>query len=1005
MASLMDWLKGFLASLTSTELSDSLNTIGVKGYEAGRKAGFEDTSENTQGEEPDEEPSKTDTDAINSIGVRTHALSEKTISEAKGSLAVEVDKLYKEMDAAMKAGMSEKEALISIQARMKGLFNECFPEWKIERLVRDQFIVATKEGRRSAWQDSGVKYRQWIMHLDSHTGEDSKRMNGQIAKIDEPYIDPLTGDKYMIPQIRPNDRCLFSSQTPIFTSKGWKGIGKIEIGERVLTHLGRFRKVIGTFRNPRKDGIYKIRVDWNNGEWYETLSMTRDHPLLINDQWVLAKDLEVGMKVKVLSDRCKNCGKLIPYPREFCSRSCISSNIANKQWESEEHRINISKKTKEFMDNWNKQYPEKRKEAVKASHRVLKEKAKLGLHPFQRPENRRKAASTLGNKNPSGLEVIMRDELSRRGIDFEKQYPIDKYFADFAIPKHKIDIECDGIYWHKRKVEKDLARDKTLKKMGWTTLRYDTKQIKSNISSCVDEVERVLMNHTHEYEFVECEISSIEVIEQKIAKMTYNIEVEEDHSFIAKGIINHNCYEKPLYELPEETTEKDGILYAKYTISDLLKYSLDDPYFYKGGVGSGIKGHTTPKKLTPKERKIVTAYQEGVKKLVGDFQSQKKTGKKAVDELRKEFKEKYTQHQQASIKAFTEEHQKTREAAKGRKQARAQKKESPVETKESSKQSDEEQKAKRKARREARKKRQEENLKKEREEAERKAKEEDEKKKKAQEKPEKKEKPKKETKKEKELREWKEERAKELERRREVRSKIFEDDVSKAHNSIMKDPKVTDFLKKTEGMSIEEAVKHLDSSQFLGVHLKDWQEGRYNTMDFMATKVFGLDEGNLRNETQDDMKYYRSSHEQIVGIAGTSLKQYYALTQRFLKEKYPSGYISVYRGVNGNTYNTFQEQGIKEGDDVKLASFNLNSWSLNKDIAQRFANKTKAGIVVETKIPIERVLMHHEILEKHAANPSYGDEKEILILGGGVNAKLSNYGTNPTAPDKEEDFY
>lgn len=675
MASLMDWLKGFLASLTSTELSDSLNTIGVKGYEAGRKAGFEDTSENTQGEEPDEEPaeepSKTDTDAINSIGVRTHALSEKTISEAKGSLAVEVDKLYKEMDAAMKAGMSEKEALISIQARMKGLFNECFPEWKIERLVRDQFIVATKEGRRSAWQDSGVKYRQWIMHLDSHTGEDSKRMNGQIAKIDEPYIDPLTGDKYMIPQIRPNDR----------------------------------------------------------------------------------------------------------------------------------------------------------------------------------------------------------------------------------------------------------------------------------------------------------------------------------------------CYEKPLYELPEETTEKDGILYAKYTISDLLKYSLDDPYFYKGGVGSGIKGHTTPKKLTPKERKIVTAYQEGVKKLVGDFQSQKKTGKKAVDDLRKEFKEKYTQHQQASIKAFTEEHQKTREAAKGRKQARAQKKESPVETKESSKQSDEEQKAKRKARREARKKRQEEDLKKEREEAERKAKEEDEKKKKAQEKPEKKEKPKKETKKEKELREWKEERAKELERRREVRSKIFEDDVSKAHNSIMKDPKVTDFLKKTEGMSIEEAVKHLDSSQFLGVHLKDWQEGRYNTMDFMATKVFGLDEGNLRNETQDDMKYYRSSHEQIVGIAGTSLKQYYALTQRFLKEKYPSGYISIYRGVNGNTYNTFQEQGIKEGDDVKLAGFNLNSWSLNKDIAQRFANKTKAGIVVETKIPIERVLIHHEILEKHAADPSYGDEKEILILGGGVNAKLSNYGTNPTAPDKEEDFY
>lgn len=858
MASLMDWLKGFLASLTSTELSDSLNTIGVKGYEAGRKAGFEDTSENTQGEEPDEEPSKTDTDAINSIGVRTHALSEKTISEAKGSLAVEVDKLYKEMDAAMKAGMSEKEALISIQARMKGLFNECFPEWKIERLVRDQFIVATKEGRRSAWQDSGVKYRQWIMHLDSHTGEDSKRMNGQIAKIDEPYIDPLTGDKYMIPQIRPNDRCY---EKPLY-----------ELPEETT----------------EKDGILYAKYTIS-----DLLKYSLDDPYFYKG----------------------GPGSGIKGHRTYRTDTLSHGNAEHMIVVDENGKV-IGTQTGD-LDSGDVGLPKEGKEAY------YDPKRKLELHH--------------NHPAPLGGSLSLPDILNtcdRPGIK--------TVWAHAPEGSYKMTIK-DGtdrsaMYKDARKIEGDLM-----------------SKVKDKMLDMLDE----------------------------------GASKEAARAFRDKG--EAEVKRRVLFAL-----EKKGYIeYEEHLKTDITK----------GGVGSGIKGHTTPKKLTPKERKIVTAYQEGVKKLVGDFQSQKKTGKKAVDELRKEFKEKYTQHQQASIKAFTEEHQKTREAAKGRKQARAQKKESPVETKESSKQSDEEQKAKRKARREARKKRQEENLKKEREEAERKAKEEDEKKKKAQEKPEKKEKPKKETKKEKELREWKEERAKELERRREVRSKIFEDDVSKAHNSIMKDPKVTDFLKKTEGMSIGEAVKHLDSSQFLGVHLKDWQEGRYNTMDFMATKVFGLDEGNLRNETQDDMKYYRSSHEQIVGIAGTSLKQYYALTQRFLKEKYPSGYISVYRGVNGNTYNTFQEQGIKEGDDVKLASFNLNSWSLNKDIAQRFANKTKAGIVVETKIPIERVLMHHEILEKHAANPSYGDEKEILILGGGVNAKLSNYGTNPTAPDKEEDFY
>lgn len=200
---MMDWMDFFLKGLKAEAFHDFLSRIGLNGYKIGFDAGFADTNDGKY----EEHGEGVDRDAIAAIGLRTHALSEKTISEAKAHLAVNATKLQEEINAAIKAGMSEKEALIQVQSRVQDLFSSAFPNWKLERLVRDQFLVATKEGRRGAWHKRGVQYRVWTAHHDSHTASDSKRMDGQIAKIDEPYIDPKTGDKYMIPHIRPNDRC------------------------------------------------------------------------------------------------------------------------------------------------------------------------------------------------------------------------------------------------------------------------------------------------------------------------------------------------------------------------------------------------------------------------------------------------------------------------------------------------------------------------------------------------------------------------------------------------------------------------------------------------------------------------------------------------------------------------------------------------------------------------------------------------------------------------------
>lgn len=53
---------------------------------------------------------------------------------------------------------------------------------------------------------------------------------------------------------------------------------------------------------------------------------------------------------------------------------------------------------------------------------------------------------------------------------FYPQYPVGRFFVDFANPKAKVAIECDGAAFHLDKA-KDAARDAKLAEMGWRVYR------------------------------------------------------------------------------------------------------------------------------------------------------------------------------------------------------------------------------------------------------------------------------------------------------------------------------------------------------------------------------------------------------------------------------------------------------------------------------------------------------------------------------------------------------
>jgi len=53
---------------------------------------------------------------------------------------------------------------------------------------------------------------------------------------------------------------------------------------------------------------------------------------------------------------------------------------------------------------------------------------------------------------------------------FYPQFPVGKFFVDFANPRAKIAIECDGLQYHLDKA-KDAARDAKLAELGWQVYR------------------------------------------------------------------------------------------------------------------------------------------------------------------------------------------------------------------------------------------------------------------------------------------------------------------------------------------------------------------------------------------------------------------------------------------------------------------------------------------------------------------------------------------------------
>lgn len=350
--------------------------------------------------------------------------------------------------------------------------------------------------------------------------------------------------------------CFIDKQVKIFTSKGWRAIGDIQVGDLVLTHRGRFRKVTKLHRNQGRPRLVKIDVV---GPSYgsrkgriSTLTLTEDHPVLVNGFWIPAKKVKPGLEIRMLAKPCKVCGKPTFLYRETCSDECATSIVTEKRVTPEYRKACVERSRKAILRQIAAGLVDG-KARTKAANEKTREMVRQGVHPFQDPENHKKAQQSLGylNYGKTWIEEKMGWYLTNcLGLEVKPQFAIPKdfdawgrqryYFADFLIAGTNIVIECDGSQWHSDK-KADQIRQKRIEDQGYVVLRFTDSQIHGDLEECGKEIQRILANHNNEYLFMDVKVHSVHIQEPKRTYPLYNISVAEDESYIAKGFVVHNC--------------------------------------------------------------------------------------------------------------------------------------------------------------------------------------------------------------------------------------------------------------------------------------------------------------------------------------------------------------------------------------------------------------------------------------------------------------------------------
>lgn len=177
-----------------------------------------------------------------------------------------------------------------------------------------------------------------------------------------------------------------------------------------------------------------------------------------------------------------------------------------RNWESPEIRMRISARTKKMWSQpgARKRFSDQVRERWKNSEyrsivvSKIKSNRRTPIARMAASENAKRMwiNGNFDNRTRgrswgiTDIERMTVDSLVSFGIsEFYYNFPVGRFRLDIAFPDLLVDIECDGLFWHKMPgvPEKDARRDEYMKSLGWAVVRLTEKEIREDVNSAVIE--------------------------------------------------------------------------------------------------------------------------------------------------------------------------------------------------------------------------------------------------------------------------------------------------------------------------------------------------------------------------------------------------------------------------------------------------------------------------------------------------------------------------------------
>ena len=149
-----------------------------------------------------------------------------------------VSKQQTEIRDIVNESLSQGDSITDIKTKLEHTFR--LNSWESELVSRSEVVRTYNESVRNSIQTSGATNEyEWFTSGRRNVCPVCTPLNRKVYNVNDP--------RAPMPVISTHPLCFIDWQVPVFTVEGYKPIGKIKVGDLVLTKEGKFRKVTKLF--------------------------------------------------------------------------------------------------------------------------------------------------------------------------------------------------------------------------------------------------------------------------------------------------------------------------------------------------------------------------------------------------------------------------------------------------------------------------------------------------------------------------------------------------------------------------------------------------------------------------------------------------------------------------------------------------------------------------------------------------------------------------------------